>query len=192
MRLRETDALIVVDVQNDFCPGGALAVDGGDEVVPIINQLLERFAFRYFTRDWHPLTHCSFSKSPKFVDGSWPVHAVQNTPGAAFHAELLVPVAATVISKGVHPDEENYSGFHDSDLDERLEEDGVARVFVVGLATDYCVKSTALDARKNGFDTVIIVDACRGVDNPAGTVETALEELGAGGVALCLSEELLT
>lgn len=191
MEIRPNDALIVVDVQNDFCPGGALAVKEGDKVVPIINRLRPHFEHVYFTRDWHPSDHCSFDDDPKFVDGSWPPHCIQNTPGAEFHGDLHVPVDAEIISAATEPDEEAYSGFQNTDLHERLEKAGVDRVFVAGLATDYCVKHTASDAKKLGFDTVLVADAVRGVDNPPGTAQKALDEMRDAGVAFTQSKEIL-
>lgn len=184
------DALIVVDVQRDFCPGGALAVREGDEIVPLINQLIPRFEHRFFTRDWHPADHCSFSATPRFVDKSWPAHCVQNTTGAEFHPRLLIPENAVIINKGVTSDREAYSGFDGTPLTQLLKERHVRRVFVCGLATDYCVKATALDALKNGFAVVLIADACRGVDIPPGTVDEAWRQLRDAGALCCSSGEL--
>ncbi|MFA6242011.1 MAG: nicotinamidase [Candidatus Hydrogenedentales bacterium] len=190
MRIEAGDALIVTDIQNDFCPGGALAVAEGDAIVPGVNALLPRFKHVVFTRDWHPVNHCSFSDSPEFVDKSWPVHCVQGTLGAAFHPELEVPPHAWIVSKGSNANVEAYSSFQDSDLAARLKAKGVARVFVCGIATDYCVKATALDARAIGLDTVIIEDLCKGVDVPAGTVAAALQQMSRAGVVVCRSEDL--
>lgn len=176
------DALIVVDVQNDFCPGGALEVAGGDAVVPLINALLPRFSTRVFTRDWHPAEHCSFSAEPSFTDGSWPKHCIADTPGAAFHPDLEVPDDAHIVSKATEVDTEAYSGFQGTALAERLRARGIERVFVCGLATDYCVLQTALDAHSAGFDTFVIEDACRGVDNPPGTAAEALNTMEAAGI----------
>ena len=183
MKVNDTDALIVVDVQNDFCPGGALSVLGGEGVVRVINPLQMKFDKLYFTRDWHPQDHCSFSDTPAYTDKSWPPHCVQDSPGAEFHGDLHVPSDATIISKGTDPAREAYSGFEDTDLADRLKADGVTRVFVAGLATDYCVKATALDALAAGFETVLVEDGCRGVNDE--TAAAALVEMRAAGVIFC-------
>ncbi len=187
MKIDANDALIVVDVQNDFCPGGALAVVDGDSTVPGINKLLPRFAVCVFTRDWHPADHCSFSSAPRFVDKSWPLHCVADTPGAQFHPALNVPADAAIVSKGTDAAKEAYSGFDGTALADSLRKQGVRRVFVCGLATDYCVKATALDALENGFVTVVIDDLCRGVDNPIGTARAAIDAMKAAGVRMCAS-----
>jgi nicotinamidase/pyrazinamidase len=185
-----SDALIVVDVQNDFCPDGALAVADGDAVVPVINGVLGKFETIAFTRDWHPADHCSFSDEPRFADGSWPVHCLRDTPGAAFHPDLRVPEDARIVDKATAIEPDAYSGFDGTDLADWLRERGVQRVFVCGLATDYCVKATALDAVRAGFDTVVITDACRAVDNPPGTGDAALRELESAGVLLAASDRI--
>jgi len=184
------DALIVVDVQNDFLPGGALAVARGDEVVPIINRLLPLFPVRAFTRDWHPPDHISFSRDPKFMDRSWPPHCVQHTPGAHFAPNLLIDPGDRIVNKGFQPDQEAYSGFQGTDLREWLSARGIRRVFVAGLATDYCVKATALDALAAGFQAVLVTDAVRAVDAPPGTGEQAVAQMRSAGVALMGSQEL--
>lgn len=183
MKVSETDALIVVDVQNDFCPGGALSVLGGEGVVRVINPLQMKFDKIYFTRDWHPQDHCSFSDEPAFTDMSWPVHCVQDSPGAEFHGDLHVPSDATIVNKGTDASEEAYSGFQGTDLAGLLRAEGIERVFVAGLATDYCVKATALDALKEGFETVLVEDGCRGISDEG--VAAALAEMQATGVILC-------
>lgn len=190
MKIQPTDALIVVDVQNDFCPGGALAVPDGDGVVPVVNTLVPQFQTRVFTRDWHPADHCSFAPEPAFEDGSWPVHCVANSPGAALHPGLEVPLDALIINKGEDAAAEAYSGFDGTGLAEMLRTRGVTRVFVCGLATDYCVKQTALDAHAEGFDTVVITDACRGIDRPLGSAEEALDHMAAAGAHRITTEEL--
>lgn len=181
----------MVDVQNDFCPGGALAVAEGDLVVPVVNRLLPLFGHRVFTRDWHPPNHISFADPPEFRDRSWPPHCVQNTPGAAFHPDLVVPPDALIVSKGDDPDREAYSGFQAGgiDLAGRLRERGVRRVFVTGLATDYCVRATALDARAAGFEVTLVEDAIRGVAPE--TTAAALRDLDEAGVARTTSVSLL-
>ena len=182
MNVLPTDALVVVDVQNDFCPGGALAVNGGDAIVSGINILIPLFAHCAFTRDWHPPDHCSFSEKPAFVDGSWPVHCVRNTPGAAFHPGLHVPEGAWIVSKATEPDREAYSDFENTSFASDLHERGVNRIFVCGIATDYCVKATALDGMHNGFSVVLIEDLCRAVDHPPGSGQAAVDEMARAGV----------
>ncbi|MEX2598625.1 MAG: isochorismatase family protein, partial [Dehalococcoidia bacterium] len=153
MELNQRDALIVVDVQNDFCPGGALATPSGDTVAHTLTHVAARFAEHgtgvYATQDWHPPGHSSFKEQ----GGPWPPHCVQDTPGADFHPDLKLPKNASIIRKGSHPDKDAYSGFIDSDLEQQLRSAGVGRVFVGGLATDYCVLHTVLDAREKGFET---------------------------------------
>ncbi|MCZ7644954.1 MAG: nicotinamidase [Planctomycetota bacterium] len=183
-------ALVIVDVQNDFCPGGALAVTDGDAVVAPINKLVERFATVVTTQDWHPAGHCSFAAEPKYVDKSWPRHCVAGTSGAALHAGLKLPAGALSIKKGTHADKEAYSGFADTGLQDALAARGIRTVYVCGLATDYCVKATALDAARHGFATKVILDACRGVDLPAGTAAQAVEALRKAGVEIVTSDAL--
>lgn len=190
MKIQHTDALVAVDVQNDFCPGGALPVAGGPAIVRVINRLVFVFDRVVFTRDWHPQDHCSFGDPPEFRDGSWPEHCVADTPGAAFHGDLHVPVDAPIISKATQSDEEVYSGFAGVELKEELDAMGVTRIFVCGLATDYCVKATALDGVRHGFDVVLIEDACRGVGVEDGSVARALDEMKQAGVTLCNSEDV--
>jgi nicotinamidase/pyrazinamidase len=162
--LHSGDALIVVDVQNDFLPGGALAVPRGDEVVPVLNQYVARFGAQrlpiFATRDWHPANHCSFGAQ----GGPWPPHCVADTAGAGFARELQLPRETVVISKATSADRDAYSGFAGTDLAQRLRALNVTRVFVGGLATDYCVLNTVLDALKNGFETVLLTDAIRAVN----------------------------
>ena len=191
MTIGPNDALIVVDVQNDFAPGGALPVNDAKLVVPVINLLEPLFERTVFTRDWHPSDHCSFADEPEFVDGSWPVHCVQDTPGAEFIGDLHVPIDALIVSKATQADKEAYSNFEGTDLLDILTVRDVRRVFICGLATDYCVKATALDARKNGFDTLVVLDACRGIDSPRGSVAEALDQMRQAGVTLCQSEAIL-
>lgn len=190
MRVLPTDALLVVDVQNDFCPGGALPVAEGHRVVSVINLIMPMFDHVLFTRDWHPENHCSFGDPPEFSDGSWPAHCVEFSPGAEFHGDLHVPSDADIISKGTDPDREAYSGFENQELEPLLRKDGVQRVFVCGLATDYCVKATALDAVARGFDVVLVENACRGVDCPPGSVTDAVAAMRQAGVMVCYSGDL--
>lgn len=183
-------ALIVVDLQNDFCPGGSLAVTEGDQVVPLINQLIPEFDVVVYTRDWHPSNHISFSDQPRYIDKSWPVHCVAETQGAAFHPELNVIPNGFVVDKGTRMDEEAYSGFQGTNLGDCLHASSVDIVFVAGLATDYCVKATALDAIREGFRTFVISDACRGVNVPAESVGQALKELLHAGVHIIAADEV--
>lgn len=185
-----TDALMVVDIQRDFCPGGALGVPDGDAVIPIVRRLIPRFRTVILTRDWHPPDHCSFAQEPRFVDGSWPAHCVAGTPGAEFHPDLPVPKDAIVVSKATIRDREAYSSFDGSDLAERLRKRGIERIFIGGLATDYCVRASALDARKAGFEVVVIEDACRGVDVPPGNVEAAWRVMETAGARRITSRDV--
>ncbi|MGA2034813.1 MAG: bifunctional nicotinamidase/pyrazinamidase [Thermoguttaceae bacterium] len=196
------NALIVADVQNDFCPGGALAVPEGDLVVPIINRILPQFDVAVATQDWHPANHGSFAanhpgRSPgEQIDLAglpqilWPVHCVQNTPGAELHPGLDRRRIARVFRKGTDPTIDSYSGFFDNGrrsstgLDEYLKRLGVTDVYVCGLTTDYCVKATALDAAGLGFQTHLLEDACRGVELRPGDIRQAIEQMRAQGVML--------
>lgn len=177
IRLQTGDALIAVDVQNDFLPGGSLAVPQGDAVVPAINRYLAAFAARalpvFATRDWHPANHCSF----KAQGGIWPAHCVAATPGAAFAAGLALPATAVVISKAATPGADAYSGFSGTDLAARLRASGSTRLFVGGLATDYCVLNTVKDALVEGFAVLLLEDAIRAVDVHAGNGVRALAEM---------------
>ncbi|TNF26284.1 MAG: bifunctional nicotinamidase/pyrazinamidase [Deltaproteobacteria bacterium] len=195
-------ALILVDLQNDFLPGGALAVPNGDAVIPVANALLPRFEIVVATQDWHPADHMSFAaqhpgRSPGEVvdlDGLpqvlWPVHCVQGTRGAEFAAPLCQEGWGAVFVKGTDPRVDSYSGFYDNGhrastgLADWLRGRGVDTVYVMGLATDYCVKFTALDAVSEGFATHLVVDGCRGVELAPGDVEAALAELREAGVTL--------
>lgn len=180
--ITERDALIAVDIQVDFLEGGALGVDEGSRVVPIVNRLVPLFAHVVFTRDWHPPGHVSFAENPAYHDRSWPAHCVQDTPGAGFAPDLLVPAHAFVVSKGTHADREEYSSFQaaEADLAGWLRTRGVEQVFLAGLATDYCVRFTALDAMREGFQCYVIEDAVRGVASHS--VERAWREMEAAGV----------
>jgi nicotinamidase/pyrazinamidase len=181
-----TDALIVVDVQRDFCPGGALAVPDGDAVVPVVNRLLALTDWLAIaTRDWHPADHCSFASQ----GGVWPVHCVAGTPGAALHPALDAARLGAIVSKGTSRDAEAYSGFQGTDLARRLAERGIRRVVVVGLATDYCVKATALDARRAGLAVVVPMDAIRGVEVQPGDCAGALDEMRRAGIVIAGSGE---
>lgn len=202
-------ALIVVDIQNDFLPGGALAVPQGDAVVAVANALMPVFRRVVATQDWHPPGHGSFAAMhPGRAPGElitlrgtaqvlWPVHCVEGTHGAAFAAELDVGRIDAVVRKGMDPEIDSYSGFFDNDrqratgLAERLRELGETELWVLGLATDYCVKATALDALRLGFRTTLVVDGCRAVELQAGDGARAIAEMQAAGVTLVTSGELL-
>lgn len=190
MKVQETDALVIVDVQVDFCPGGALAVQGGNTIIAGINRIRPLFAHCAFTRDWHPEHHCSFSPNPQFVDGSWPAHCVAGTPGAAFHPALKVPEDAWIVSKATLPDKEAYSDFEDTKFDQQLKERGIRRLLVCGIATDYCVKATALDGVRHGFEVVLLEDLCRAVDVPPGTGAEAVTAMKQAGVQTAASGDL--
>ncbi len=181
-RFGDDGVLIIVDVQNDFCLGGALEVPQGDEIIPIVNGLAARFRNVVLTQDWHPHGHSSFASShperkpfdtitaPYGPQVLWPDHCVQDTPGAAFHPALRAPHAALVLRKGFRPTIDSYSAFYENDrktptgLTGYLRERGLIRLFLAGLAFDFCVRYSAEDARREGFDAFVIEDACRGID----------------------------
>jgi len=172
------DALIIVDVQNDFCPGGALAVPEGDAVVEPINRMAADAELVIATRDWHPADHSSFAAQ----GGPWPEHCVEGTPGAELHAGLDRERIDVVVDKGRDRSTEGYSGFEGTNLASLLRDGRVDRVHVVGLALDYCVKNTALDAAREGFDVVVHRDASRAVNVKPDDGDRAVAELEAGGV----------
>lgn len=196
-----SDALIVIDVQNDFCPGGALAVAEGDAIIPRINALMGEFQTVVLTQDWHPADHASFAANhagaapfsltqmPYGPQVLWPTHCVQGTDGAAFHPALKSDPAQLVIRKGFRPQIDSYSAFFENDhttgtgLDGYLRSRGVSRVTLVGLATDYCVAYSALDAAKLGFAATVLMGACRAIDLN-GSLAEAKEKMRAAGVAL--------
>ncbi len=181
-RIGANDLLLLVDIQNDFCPAGALAVPHGDEVVPVVNALAARFAHVVLTQDWHPRGHMSFASSHpgrqpfEEIDAPygrqilWPDHCVQDTGGGAFHSDLHVPHAELILRKGYHRDIDSYSAFYENDrrtatgLAGYLRERGLTRIFLAGLAFDFCVRYSAEDARRAGFETVVVEDACRSID----------------------------
>jgi nicotinamidase/pyrazinamidase len=195
-------SLIIVDVQNDFCPGGALPVPEGDRVVDCINRVQPKFELVVATQDWHPADHGSFAANhPGHSPGEqielaglpqilWPVHCVQDTPGAELHPKLDRARIARVFHKGADPRVDSYSGFFDNGrrtstgLGEYLKDHGVTDVYVCGLATDYCVKATALDAVALGFKTHLLEDGCRGVELREGDVQRAVEEMRRQGVVI--------
>jgi nicotinamidase/pyrazinamidase len=203
----DRDVLIVVDVQNDFCPGGALAVPRGDEVVPIVNRLAAQFRNVVLTQDWHPRGHSSFASAhpgrrpfetiaasygPQVL---WPDHCVQETPGAEFHQALQIPNAGLVIRKGMNRAIDSYSALYENDrktptgLVGYLRERGFARVFVAGLAFDFCVRYSAEDARREGFAATVVEDACRGIDIE-GSVGATRASLATSGIGCISAREL--
>jgi nicotinamidase/pyrazinamidase len=205
-RFGDDSVFIVVDVQNDFCPGGALAVPHGDEIIPIVNTLAARFRNVVLTQDWHPRGHSSFASSyprrkpfetieayygPQVL---WPDHCMQGTPGAAFHKALDIPHAALIIRKGTHPAIDSYSTFYENDrktptgLVGYLRERGLSRIFLAGLAFDFCVRYSAEDARHEGFDAFVIEDACRGLDMD-GSMAATRASLSALGVPCIRAQE---
>ncbi len=201
-------ALLVVDVQNDFCPGGALAVPDGDQVVPVANKLLEKTPLSVLTQDWHPEGHCSFASSsgkpPYTVDDSirpprvlWPDHCVAGTRGACFHPGLKADKARLILRKGSNPRLDSYSAFFENDgvtttgLSGWLGAFGVGALVLVGLATDYCVKATALDARRLGFEVDLVLEGVRGVNASAGDAEKAIEAMKQAGCRIVALKEIL-
>jgi nicotinamidase/pyrazinamidase len=181
--------VLIVDVQVDFLPGGKLAVGRGDEVVHVLNRYAAAASRRslpvFASRDWHPRNHCSFRDR----GGPWPEHCVAGTPGAAFAPGLELPRGAVVISKATTPDADAYSAFQGTDLAQRLRKQGVKRLLVGGLATDYCVLNTVLDARKEGFGVLLLADAIRAVDVEPGDGERAVRDMrSAGAVPIRLED----
>ncbi len=203
------EVLLAVDVQYDFMPGGALAVARGDEIVPVVNRLSREFSHVVLTQDWHPRGHISFAANhagrapfetmtlPYGEQVLWPTHCVQDTEGAALHRDLDVPHARLVIRKGHHADVDSYSAFVEADrktptgLAGYLREVGVTRVYLCGLATDYCVAWSALDARRAGFAVTVIEDACRAIDL-GGSLAKAWQDMTAAGVERIDSSALVT
>lgn len=195
------EALIVIDVQNDFCPGGALAVAEGDQIVSLINAMLPDFAVKVFTQDWHPAGHSSFATShegkapfemtemPYGPQVLWPDHCVQGTDGAAFHPDLLTDPADMVIRKGFRPQIDSYSAFFENDqstptgLEGYLRTRGITKLTMVGLATDFCVAYSAIDGAKLGFDVTVLETACRAIDLD-GSLAAARDNMRAAGVKL--------
>ena len=174
-------ALVLVDIQKDFCPGGALAVTGGDRVVEPANILMEKFESAglpvFLTRDWHPADHSSFSEN----GGTWPVHCVAETDGAAFHDDLKISSHAVIISKATEKDTDAYSGFEGTDLADRLRSLKVTETVILGLATDYCVKNTVIDALKEKFSVSVVTEGIRAVEVNPGDGEKAIDEMKKAG-----------
>jgi nicotinamidase/pyrazinamidase len=202
-------ALLIVDLQNDFCPGGALAVPEGDRIVPLVNQLQARFELVVATQDWHPADHGSFAanhpgkKAGEVIELNgltqilWPVHCVERTPGADFHPALDRGRIARIFRKGTDPGIDSYSGFFDNGhrkatgLDEYLKGQGVEDVYICGLALDYCVKFSALDALDLGFNVYVFRDACRGVNLRPGDAHKAIEQMQAEGVTVLTTKNCI-
>lgn len=186
IEINPDDALIVVDPQNDFFPGGALPVAEGNRIIDPLNSVLPRFRRVYATRDWHPKNHSSFQAE----GGPWPYHCVQGSEGAKFNPELKTDEIDSVVSTGYERDLAGYSGFEGTDLEQLLRADGITRVFIGGLATDYCVKATALDAKKNGFEVVVLTDAIAAVKVKPEDERQALEAMQLAGCMLATTTDL--
>jgi nicotinamidase/pyrazinamidase len=209
MQIHPTDALLVIDMQNDFCPGGALAVEGGDEIVPIINSLAQKFPHVLLTQDWHPPVHISFASShtgtrpyqtipaPYGDQTLWPDHCVQNSFGATFHPALDVPRAELILRKGFRPSIDSYSAFLENDhatptgLAAYLRERGLTRIFLCGLAYDFCVRFSAIDGTALDFECLVIEDATRPVNLP-GSVEAADQAFAEAGIQRIQAADILT
>jgi nicotinamidase/pyrazinamidase len=176
------DALLIVDVQNDFCPGGALPIDDGDRVVPVINRWINKFNEQglpvYASRDWHPKDHLSFEAE----GGLWPAHCIQDTLGAAFHPDLKLPASAVIVTKGVRFDQDQNSALDQTGLETHLRRKEIVRVFVAGLALDVCVLATAMDARRAGLEVLLILEGTRPVTESNGT--EAVARMRAAGVSV--------
>lgn len=185
------DALIIVDLQHDFLPGGSLAVTDGDAVIPVLNRAIAAFTAASLpvvaTRDWHPANHCSF----RAQNGIWPAHCIVGTHGAAFSPALQLTASTEVVSKATTAERDAYSGFEGTELDAMLRAQGVTRVFVGGLATDYCVLQTVMDALKLGYQVVLLQDAIRAVDVKAGDGARAIAQMAAGGAVLSRFDDLV-
>jgi nicotinamidase/pyrazinamidase len=190
MRLRKNDALVIVDVQNDFCAGGSLATKSGDEVAAKLSTVARQFSQKnlrvFATQDWHPRGHSSFQAQ----GGPWPEHCVQDSTGAEFHPSLRLPVGSSIVRKGSDPEIDAYSGFLDSNLEELLRAAEASRVVVGGIATEYCVLNTVLDARKLGFDTYVLKDAIAAVNVEDGDDAAAIKKMEDAGATLIEADEL--
>lgn len=202
-------ALLVVDIQNDFLSGGALEVQEGDKIIPVVNRIISRFNLIVATKDWHPSDHKSFASNHKEKQAGerirlkgldqilWPDHCVQNSLGAAFSEDLETGCFSKIVEKGTDPEIDSYSGFYDNGhlkdtgLADYLNRRNVKEVYIVGLTTDYCVKFTALDAVREGFDTFVIKDCTRAVNLQPGDFEKAIREMKAAGVHILTSRELV-
>jgi nicotinamidase/pyrazinamidase len=187
--VNDSDALLITDIQIDFLPGGALPVAGGDEIIPVLNEYARRFkdakAHVFASRDWHPPNHISF----KAQGGPWPPHCVQQTEGARFHPDLKLPKDTMIISKATDPNHESYSAFDGTNLADEFKMRGIKRFFIGGLATDYCVVNTVLDARKLGYETVLLMDATLGINVKFGDVERAIETMIKNGAEQATADD---
>lgn len=201
-------ALLIIDVQNDFCPGGTLAVKDGDRIVPVINHIMRKFPRVVATQDWHPENHISFARNhpgKKVYDVIdvkginqmlWPVHCVAGTKGAEFHPELNRTMIHIIVRKGTNPNIDSYSAFMENDkktitgLDGYVKRLCIQQVYLCGLATDYCVFYSAMDAQRSGFETSVIIDACRGIDEPKGNVDKVLNTMKNNGIKIINSAAL--
>ncbi len=208
MPMTSSDALVVIDVQNDFCPGGALAVAEGDRVVPLVNRIAPEFPIRVFTQDWHPADHMSFAenhpgaapfssvKRPYGPQVLWPAHCIQGTWGAEFHPDLDTDAADLVVRKGFRPEIDSYSAFFENDhrtatgLAGYLRDRGVRRVWLAGLATDFCVSWSAIDALGHDFEVTLLEDACRAIDLD-GSLDVAMRQMRSGGIRMARAGELV-
>ena len=193
--MEKESALLIVDVQNDFCPGGALGVAGGDDIIPLINRYIELFAGERLpiiaSRDWHP----PVTKHFKEFGGIWPAHCLQESTGAMFREGLRLPDDSLVFSKGMDPERDDYSALHarsdaGTPLPDFLKTEGIGRLYICGLATDYCIRQTALEGVRQGFAITVLVDAVRGVNLQPGDSERALAEIKAAGATFAILDEL--
>ena len=206
--MKKNNALIVIDVQNDFCPGGALAVERGDEIVPLINSIMDRFYRVVATQDWHPRDQVSFASNHQgknvfdviTINGIeqtlWPDHCVAGTQGACLHPDMREEPIDLIIRKGTNPGIDSYSAFMENDKKTATGLEGFLRfldikeLFLCGLATDFCVFYSAMDAARAGFDTTVLIDACRGIDMPENNVNMALDSMRNAGVKIINTDEL--
>jgi nicotinamidase/pyrazinamidase len=206
--MKENDALIIIDIQNDFCPGGALAVPEGDKIIPLINKLSVRFKRVIATQDWHPEDHLSFAvnhpgkKEFDVIDYNgmeqvlWPSHCVSGTPGAEFHPDLAMKNVDLILRKGSNPEIDSYSAFRENDketltgLEGYLKTLGIKETYLCGLALDYCVFYSAMDAKELGLETYVIIDATRGIDSPEGNIDKSLTIMKEKGIEIIESQDL--
>ncbi len=181
------EALLIIDFQNDFTSGGALEVPGGDQIAEPVKRLADHFDLIFATRDWHPPDHASFETE----GGPWPVYCVRGTPGAEFHPAMEEVELDAVVDVGRGRDDEGYSGFEKSDLAQTLRDHDVDQVYVCGLATDHCVRASAIDARREGFEVIVVEDAVRGVEVAEGDSEQAFGDMREAGAEIASSEQIL-
>ncbi len=189
MKSISDSALIIVDVQNDFCTGGPLEIYGAENIIPVINSLVPLFCKIVYTQDCHPENHISFSKSPEFKDKSWPQHCVMNTYGVQIHNYLIVDENAVFLKKGTNPGLEQYSVFDKTGLGDLLKSENIYSVYIAGLATDYCVRYSAIDAAKEGFSVNVVMDACAGISDD--TVRETIEDFKKNNVRMVNASEII-